>query len=273
MELGSPHRYLLSLPGCDKDVRVVQAPSSRPLPAVLEFESSHLNASVSDDGKAIDLTWRKKGSMNVISLAPDATDTFTRIPSVESIASTVSLGSNESHASFGATLEDPDNDECLPKRLRDCSSIPLPLSLPPLLVPSSSDQKSSSCIDDGNSDAVEAIGWWPDENFGGPPRLLALKRSGTIVVYEMPPPWSALEPPMPVYDPFSGSGGSSLASGFSSPIVTGASKGGYQSDEGDDASDDESERDEYEVTLQPHPDFGIGLRLEAQARGMPAANV
>ena len=210
MELGSPHRYLLSLPGCDKDVRVVQAPSSRPLPAVLEFESSHLNASVSDDGKAIDLTWRQKGSMNVISLAPDATDTFTRIPSVESIASTDSLGSNESHASFGATMEDPDNDECLPKRLRDCSSIPLPLSLPPLLVPSSSDQKSSSCIDDGNSDAVEAIGWWPDENFGGPPRLLALRRSGTIVVYEMPPPWSALEPPMPVYDPFSGSGGSSL---------------------------------------------------------------
>lgn len=205
MELGSPYRYLLSLPGNDEDV--AEDLPLKPLPAVLEFESSHLNASVSDDGKAIDLTWRKKGSMNVVSLGPKMVDSFSRIPSLESMASTASLGSDESRTSFGAAMEDPDNNKCLPKRLRDYSSTPLPLSLPQLLVPSSLDQDSPSCGNGDNLNAVEAIGWWPDENFGGPPRLIALTRLGTIVVYEMPPPWSALEPPMPVYDPFSGNVG------------------------------------------------------------------
>ena len=38
---------------------------------------------------------------------------------------------------------------------------------------------------------------------------------------------------------------------------------------GDDLSLGVNDR-EYEVSLTPHPDFGIGLRLEAQQDGLPA---
>ena len=64
---------------------------------------------------------------------------------------------------------------------------------------------------------------------------------------------------MPVDNPFDVSGESSIESEI-------------QAAESDDCSDidDASAREEYEVDLKPDVDFGIGLRLESQARGMPA---
>jgi len=289
LELGSPCRYLVSLPGYAEDsggdtysFEKADQKDVKLLSCWLEFQSSHISASVSGDGLTISLTWWRKGSMNIVPMASSQTlvhhkangateAPMTRVSSLfESMSSASSLDSDLSHASF-AGIDDDDDEHEGPRRFRDYSMTPLPLSLPPLLLPSSTSTptKSPSGSLGSQGDSVEALSWWPGENYGEPPRLLVITISGTVVVYEMPPPWSALEPPMPVYDPFSGSVGSSLASGFTSPGTAGA-RGDDESDDGGNASDNESETKEYEVRLQPHPDFGIGLRLEAQARGMPA---
>jgi len=146
-----------------------------------------------------------------------------------------------------------------PKIFRDISLTPLPLCLPSLVLPGKPSNQSNS----NDKYSVCSLLWWPDESFGGPPRLAALTQSGTIVVFEMPPPWSALEPPMPSYDPFddAASRGSSVESGY------------YLNDpsfdfETTDGFDGENPM-QYEVSITPHPDFGIGLRLEAQVAGMP----
>jgi hypothetical protein len=79
-------------------------------------------------------------------------------------------------------------------------------------------------------------------------------------MYEISPPWSALEPPMPSDDVFIRSAASSIAGGDSGSV--GASIG--------ESFDDDVNQGDYDVMITPHPDFGIGLRLEAQIDGMPA---
>jgi hypothetical protein len=135
-----------------------------------------------------------------------------------------------------------------------------------LTLPGKAPKQSDSLSTNFDKHSVSSLHWWPDENFGGPPRLLTLTQGGTIIVFEMPPPWSALEPPMPSYDPFddAASRGSSVESGY------------HMNDESFDGAvadlsfDGENQQTQYEVSITPHPDFGIGLRLEAQAQGMPA---
>jgi RAVE protein 1 C terminal./SH2 domain. len=265
IQLGSPLRYLLNLKDivppnilCSKsnqEERDSQVLTSLPTATskyckCLEFESNILCASVSEDKKNISLEWRVKGTMNIAALEDDLDNssespTLERIDSDISIATTVSLDSEYSHGSFTR------HDERT-KKFSDLSLIPLPISLPPLHLPAFSKK----------DEHFSSLHWWPDENFGGPPRLLALTSTGTLVIYEMPPPWSALEPISP--DPL-----------LLNSIGNSCSEHGSLSDREsfEDKNDEDYEGDNkqnYEVDISPHPDFGLGLRLEAQGRGMPA---
>ena len=264
-EFGAPLRHVVRLPAAAADPDT-PAPGGRgrgaggeaPLAAALEYEAGSrlcARACVTRDGRrGIDLCWRKQGAINLEEITPRGDDDKARSP----------------------------------RRFQDLSLTPLPLSLPSLTLPKlrghhhgSASGPSSSAASDLLKHAVSSLHWWPDENFGGPPRLAVLTRGGTIIVYEMPPPWSALEPPMPSYDPFDGneSRGSSIDSDFlsededegsSAVPVVGASSVETAESIGESAHSRASTRAEYEVCIAPHPDFGLGLRLEAQAAGMPA---
>ena len=226
MEFGDPLRYVMTMPERTISKLVSKLPCAN-----LEYESgSRLCARAGLDNRTIELLWRRQGAINL-----------------ERQTSSI------------------DHSE----QFRDLSLTPLPICLPPLSVPSllqktlSSDNlKSLSTL---NKHPIASLHWWPDDNFGGPPRLVALTEGGVLIVYEMPPPWSALEPPMPSYDPFDGSEsrGSSVYSDF----------GMLEDDDvllSQDSFNSEDRRVEYEVVVAPHPDFGLGLRLEAQAQGMAA---
>ncbi|KAL3763668.1 hypothetical protein ACHAWU_009092 [Discostella pseudostelligera] len=232
MEFGSPMRYVMMMPEQDRDtLQHTDIPEAN-----LEYESgSRLCARSSPDRRSINLCWRKHGAVN-----------------------------------FEEIL-DYNTDDSGIRRFQDLSMSPLPLSLPSLTLPGK--LQTSSAID---HHAVASLHWWPDENFGGPPRLLAVTSGGTFIVYEMPPPWSALEPPMPEYDPFNDdddcvSRGSSVDSDNLSDV-----EGEISMDEGvvaESYSENlsrSSGRTEYTVSILPHPDFGLGLRLESSAiEGMP----
>ena len=240
MEFGAPMRYVMMMQSSHKTNKMLDLPSAN-----LEYESgSRLCATSSADGRTIDLYWRKHGAVNL-----------------EEITDNV----------FGRTRLPPSGMQL--RRFQDLSITPLPLSLPSLSLPKSSHHNGSASAE---LKSISSLHWWPDENYGGPPRLVALTKSGTIIVFEMPPPWSALEPPMPSYDPFdeeAESRGSSLDadSDFgvsddegSLPMIDGVgivSMGSLGS---------RGRTSNYEICIEPHPDFGLGLRLEAQAEGMPA---
>jgi hypothetical protein len=204
IQLGSPLKYLLNL----KDIvpsSILQrnmktekedAEKLAPLPITvsncckcLDFESNTLCATLNWDRKNILLEWRMKGTMNIVAREPKVVPSsetcpmLDRIDSDVSVATTVSLDSSQSQMSF-----EPHDEEI--KQFSDLSLMPLPISLPSLHLP------VFSMIDEYFS----FIDWWPDENFGGPLKLLALTSKGTLLIYEMPPPWSALEPISP--DPF-----------------------------------------------------------------------
>jgi len=280
MELGSPLRYLIDLKEeVPSDVRVLRSLkgryhdnnsvskhlSSTPLPitistryAYLNFESDGLCAVVSDDRKRISLTWRKPGTMNIMKSSDSVPggeenmDTkLSRSPSDISIASTISIDSDQSQSSF--QYLDGDNE---PEQFIDWSAMPLPLSLPPLHLPSST----------SHSDKISLIKWWPADNYGGLPKLFALTTLGTLVLYEIPPPWAATEPLMPFDDPF--------ALNAMNSFMSSGDNGSDPHDSGQVLANNNCEEieveEEYEVVVLPHPDFGLGLRLEAQADGMPA---
>ncbi|GFH49862.1 hypothetical protein CTEN210_06338 [Chaetoceros tenuissimus] len=259
LQLGSPLRYLLNLKeNVPKDVSIIKDDGCReqdilaPLPVTvstrcvcLEFESNRLLASVSDNRRNICLEWRKKGSMNIASCdSEENTVAMTRQDSDLSIATTVSLNSMDSHTSF----KNPHDSDI--KQFMDLSISPIPMNLPQLHLPAFANR----------DELISVVKWWPDENFGGPPRLFALTTKGTLILYEMPPPWSAIEPIVP------------------DPLALNSVGSAFQSESGDRESSHSNIFDSsakeiesvYEATLTPHPDFGLGLRLEAQADGMPA---
>ncbi|KAL3804783.1 hypothetical protein ACHAWO_005312 [Cyclotella atomus] len=196
--------------------------------ANLEFEGgSRLCARTSLDKRSIDLWWRKHAAVNL-------------------------------EEDFGTPTSGP-------KIFRDISLTPLPLRLPSLTMPGKT-PKQSDALAQYDKHSVSSLYWWPDENFGGPLRLVTLTKGGSLIVFEMPPPWSALEPPMPSYDPFDDtmSRGSSVGSG------SGLNNDSFEGALFTESFDGENQQYQYEVSITPHPDFGIGLRLEAQAQGMPA---
>ena len=251
MELGAPMRFVMMMPNEREEKKKVlhnSVSEEKEVPAAsLEYESgSRLCAQSSSDGRSINLCWRKHGAVN-----------FDEIRNVSYVGGTEV------------------------RRFQDLSLVPLPLLLPSLTLPGHPQPSKSTSSQSLQKNAVSSLHWWLDENYGGPPRLVAVTAGGTIIVYEMPPPWSALEPPMPAYDPFNEdeddmSRGSSIDSDYMSD---GGEGGGLMDGPvldtesfGENTARSSSNRaTEYEVSILPHPDFGLGLRLESPAmEGMPS---
>ena len=252
MELGSPLRYLLSLSEIDgletkQDATEISGGDSStatldqndhkvPPPVSLSFETDILCSQIEEGRKSIAVSWRRQGSISVL----PSSRQLERSGSLLSVCSSYSVESSDSYH-FQA---EADSDEV--EIFKDLGIVSVPLSLPSLSLPQSAASSSE--------EVFVALQWFSDEIFGGPPQLLAITSSGTIVLYELPPTWSALEPPMPSHDPF-----------LPSARVSESSVSDDDSD-----SDNESIAGDYEVMITPHPDFGIGLRLEAQTDGVPA---
>ena len=114
------------------------------------------------------------------------------------------------------------------RRLQDESLIPAPLLYPAIRLPS----KSSK---------IKELLWYPDEGLGYPPTLFCIYESGSIVVLSIPTPRDVFELPVPGFEDFTH---------LASPTVP---------------KSDLSEL--YEVYITPHPEFGLGLRLESRSRG------
>ena len=227
MELGSPIRNVLALSA----VCSLREERKKPtlIVASMDYESSRLCAEIESEGRSISLFWRKEGCMSTYS--PQWGE-----------ENTVFLRKNNE-------IVIPDS----PDLLFDMSLVPVPLALPPLKLPKGTTS--------ANEDTVIAIKWWPDDSFGGPPLLVAVTKSKTILVYEIPPPLFALEPTMPNFD--SANPQSSIASGTEL----------YDTAIAEDGSDDEEATmtgQNYDVLVTPHPDFGLGLRLESPMDGLPA---
>ena len=232
MEFGSPMRYAMMMPDQESDShRRIDLPEAN-----LEYEAgSRLCARSSLDRRSIHLCWRKQGAVNF------------------------------------EEIKDGNTDDSGIRRFQDLSICPLPLSLPSLILPGQTQSSSER-----GRHLVSSLHWWPDENHGGPPRLLVGTTGGTIILYEMPPPWSALEPPMPEYDPFNDdddcmSRGSSVDSDNMSEAAGEPSMDeGMGTESYSENLSRTSGRTEYTVSILPHPDFGLGLRLESSAiEGMP----
>eukprot|EP00934_Nitzschia_sp_Nitz4_P005924 Nitzschia sp. Nitz4//scaffold10_size219509//115070//124411//NITZ4_001433-RA/size219509-processed-gene-0.134-mRNA-1//-1//CDS//3329532935//5914//frame0 len=129
-----------------------------------------------------------------------------------------------------------------PHQLQDMSIMPVPLALPSLQLPETA-----------TGEEIVVVQWWPDDSFDGPPILLALTRSSKLIIFEIPPPRSVREPAMPTFDPF-----------------TAEEEGARTAPEDSGDEDTVLTRQEYEVQVTPHPDFGLGLRLESPMDGLPA---
>lgn len=254
MELGSPLRYELALAEVGGTERLPATIKSRDevgkhsndeprsICVSLVYESSVICGQISANGKSLSLTWRKEGSMSVL---PSSVDSERR-DSIVSVASSCSL---DSSCSPSVCEPHPDSGEL--EDYKDVSVIPAPLSLPTLTLP-----KNELLNDDT---VLVAAKWWSDVAYSGLPQLLTVTSEGDILVYELSPPWSALEPTMPSDDLFVASSAASFVSGGGEIVVS-----------GDDSDDESTVNGDYEVMLTPDPDFGIGLRLEAQIDGMPA---
>ena len=224
IELGSPLRYVLSVKDSFAVPHIKQA-SSLPLVS-MDFESSRLCARIMNDSRSVEITWRKQGSLSLFAPGLLPEEVFTAV----------------------LKSSDPEYSEIF----QDTSVVPVPLELPPLRIP-----RGTTSI--GVQETILAVFWWQDDAFGGPPLLLAFTSSSSILLFEIPPPWCALEPLMPDYDPFSnGSVAESSADGTGSR--------GNDSREMGNLSD---ETNSYDVLVTPHPDFGLGLRLESPMDGCP----
>eukprot|EP00957_Ditylum_brightwellii_P038313 2896590-Ditylum_brightwellii.AAC.1 len=152
----------------------------------IDFESSRLCARVAEDRQTVDLTWRKQGSMSIVDAPDENNSALYRSPSTCSLTSTVSVDSTVSQSSFRtSSLLESDHH----KKYHDQSVVPIPLSLPPLRLPRRTSFPGKTGLAKTTQDAISVLYWWPDENFGGPPRLLVLTDSGALILFEMPPPW------------------------------------------------------------------------------------
>jgi hypothetical protein len=244
MELGSPLRYELSLCDVCGAERSLNDRSQKPKSyESLVYESSIICSQIEANGKSISLTWRKEGSMSVL----PASKQSKRHDSLISVSSSESLDSSRSPSTY-----EPHPDSVDMEVFTDVSVVPAPLSLPPLSLPHNEDFATS--------ELMIAAKWLTDIAYGGLPQLLVITTDGSLLVYELSPPWSALEPSMPSDDLFVASAANSVMGGGE------ASTGSF----GDDSDDEAMMDGDYEVMLTPDPDFGIGLRLEAQIDGMPA---
>ena len=134
--------------------------------------------------------------MNILSTRDYGGDKLNlpRVTSMESVVSSVFVDSEFSHHSYYNTFYGSKDDKEIHgnhmRKFFDLSVVPAPISLPSLWVTSAS------------GDRIILTRWWPDEKNCVPPRLMVLTADGALVIHEMPPTWSVLEPPMPSYNPF-----------------------------------------------------------------------
>lgn len=222
MELGSPLRSVLSLSDALPE-SASYATLSNPSVSV-DCESSRLSAQLDADQRSISLLWREQGAQSVYSSHYLQDDSI-----------------------FPRSIMN-EKAPAAPVLFEDKSVCAAPLALPSLRLPS-----GTSSV---NAEKIVCLKWWPDGSYDGPPLLLALTRSATLMVFEIPPPRSIREPAMPNFDPFNVSSRGSVD----------------DEDNCGSCSDGETDLDrpEYEVSVTPHPDFGLGLRLESPMDGLPA---
>lgn len=228
MELGSPIRKVLAM----SEVSTIETTTATPLFPTdsMDYECSRLCAGTGPDRRSISLLWRKEGSMSIYSpLWRDEKSVCV---------------SNAAHVAVPKA----------PDFLLDLSLIPVPLALPPLRLP-----RGKTAM---NDDIIVAVKWWPDDSLGGPPLLVAITMSATLLIYEIPPPIFALEPTMPNFDSLTAP--SSVASGSHD------ARDVNMMETGSDGEESTVARQEYDVLVTPHPDFGLGLRLESPMDGLPA---
>lgn len=229
MELGSPLRSVLSL----ADIQQLNEAENQKdvifTSVSMDYESSRLCAQIEAGARSISVLWRKQGSMSLYSPDWSAGHRLTRRSILEVAAPSA------------------------PELFHDLSVVSVPLALPPLLLPSGSAT--------GYQDTIVAVKWWPDESFGGPPLLLAITKSATLLLFEIPPPWCVREPAMPNYDPFN----AASSHGSISSLYGAAVSESISDEEGTGFT-----RKEYDVAVTPHPDFGLGLRLESPLDDLPA---
>lgn len=226
LEFGSPLQSVMSLSDIKLPAPLPMQPNDDDTPSLsvsIDYESSRLVArTCREDSNSLSITWRKQGGFSLLpsNWLPEDVER----PNAASLLADLS-------------------------RLRDDSLIPVPLALPRVRVPPKFTKGGES---------IEALLWWPDDHFGGPPLLLAVMNTGTIICFELPPPWSALEPILPNKDePF--------------PMVLMDAMSAMTGERSVDTEiSNQVRRAEYNVNIFPDPDHGLGLRLESQMDGLPA---
>ena len=129
------------------------------------------------------------------------------------------------------------------RRMQDESMLPVPLALRPFLLPEEL----------GNDEFVMLL-WWPDTGiFGAPPTLLALTKSGCAVAFEVITPLVSM-----------------TAGSNATAMPANASQDAFQSPSTQNNELHEPSSSEYEVSIIPDPELGLGLRLESLDDGQPA---
>ena len=227
-ELGYPEHTVWALDVLDKCAvchsSKPTAPSRKPLLAAIQasswYGSSRLVAQVEGDGSSVSMLWRQPGTSALLprEWLPEDVDP-TRA------ARLFAQSSN---------------------RLTDESHIPVPLGLPSILIPHKDEA------------SVIALLWWPEDKdvVNGAPLLVAVCSDGTILVWEVPPPWSCLEPRMPMLgDP---------------PSKTMPSEATTTTATTQETMPQKTPNNEYEIFIVPDPDYGLGIRLESHPDGMCA---
>ena len=240
-QIDDPKRWVLAV-----DETWNPKPNTESLP----YGAGYLCASVGSNSRSIALTWRIEGEASgTISLDDTQSARSSLFPA---------------HRSKTATI---------PKFVLDGSAIPVPICLPMLRLPKRTDIKAP--------ESIQSVQWFPNNHHGEPPLLLVTTSQCRTYVFEIPPAWSSLEPQMPEFDP---SGCSTNASAVgsdcnesgmddnlsnylhhSAPVGHSQGKSNHHHGHAQDEQDDQQDRRrDYDVLITPDPDFGIGLRLEAQ---------
>ena len=207
-------------------------PSPCPPMAATDYDASRLVAKVDPSSSSILITWHKFGTLSILParwLPEDA-------------------------------LSPANTKELLKERrkFKDESLVPAPLSLPSIRL--------SQLRKVAANESIVSLLWWLDENFGGPPLLVAITNQGTIIVFELPPPWVSQDPVTLRMD-----GSLDPAMGISATASNTARRVGSVAGRNIPSSINAcSTESTYEVPITPDPQYGLGLRLEVQMDGSPA---
>lgn len=181
--------------------------------ASTEYDASRLVAQIGESQRDVAVSWHKQGALTLLPM--------NWLPEDAPSTKTVKL------------LEEK-------RWFKDDGLTSVPLALPSVCLPSSEVSPSEEIL---------AIAWWPEDHFAAPPILVALTSKGSVILFELPPPWSSQEP---------------------MTLRTEKPADGQAVDEVVVPDNDVVVEQTYEVSITPHPEFGLGLRLEVQRDGSTA---